>query len=163
MTDDAHDKDARYTSSELTYKILYEFERRLDDKFKEARNQNREDTENAVARALVPIHGGLLTINSRMKNGEDKFKEQGERMDDHSKRIDRKKDEDDTREIRRKEDDKKSSGGWISVDKIPTILVALGTLISTVMASVALMRTPSQPDQQASINSHSIPAASGKP
>lgn len=40
------------------------------------------------------------------------------------------------------DEDEKPKGGWIGVDKIPSILMALGSLIAVVISSVALMKTP---------------------
>ena len=39
----------------------------------------------------------------------------------------------------------KPEGGWISADKIPAIITALGSLIAVVISSVALMKSPAQP------------------
>ena len=36
-------------------------------------------------------------------------------------------------------------GGWIPADKLPVIIASIGTLIASVIASVALMRNPTAP------------------
>lgn len=33
-------------------------------------------------------------------------------------------------------------GGWISADRLPALLAALGTLIAVILSSIALMRSP---------------------
>lgn len=35
-------------------------------------------------------------------------------------------------------------GGWISADKLPALLAALGTLIAVILSSIALMRSPAE-------------------
>ena len=36
----------------------------------------------------------------------------------------------------------RSEGGWISADRLPSLIAALGTLIAVVLSSIALMRSP---------------------
>lgn len=45
-------------------------------------------------------------------------------------------------------------GGWISVDRIPGILTAVGSLIAAIMAAIALMRSPSSHVSQAPTEQH---------
>ncbi len=46
----------------------------------------------------------------------------------------------------------KPEGGWVSADKIPAIITAIGSLIAVVISSVALMKAPAQPVTTASTN-----------
>lgn len=42
-------------------------------------------------------------------------------------------------------DDDKPRGGWISADKLPAIITAIGSIIAVVVSSIALMKAPAQP------------------
>ncbi len=37
------------------------------------------------------------------------------------------------------------TGGWISADKLPAIIAAIGSVVATILASVALMKQPAAP------------------
>lgn len=38
--------------------------------------------------------------------------------------------------------EERHKGGWISVDKLPAIIVAIGSLVAVVISSIALIKTP---------------------
>jgi hypothetical protein len=65
------------------FQLLYEVERRLDEKFHESRSQTKED----IGNALSPILLRLETIDSRLQRGEDRFSKQEERLNEHSDTI----------------------------------------------------------------------------
>lgn len=71
-----------------SYQLLYEFERRLDDKMREARDQTKEDIKTAVTLAVAPIFPRLDNIDQRLDEGNKKFAAQDTRASDHSERID---------------------------------------------------------------------------
>lgn len=68
----------------MFFQLLYEIDRRLDERFKEAREQNKED----MKAALVPVSMRLDGIDKRLDEGKQEFKALWERGDDHSGRID---------------------------------------------------------------------------
>jgi hypothetical protein len=79
------------TSGEIDarmYKLMYELDRRLDDKFREARIQNKEDIKVATELAISPVYGRLDNIDRRLDEGNKKFDDQDSRASDHSDRID---------------------------------------------------------------------------
>jgi hypothetical protein len=69
------------------YKLLFELDRRLDEKFKDARIQNKEDIKAATELAIAPIYGRLDNIDSRLNEGNRRFTEQDARADEHSDKI----------------------------------------------------------------------------
>lgn len=40
--------------------------------------------------------------------------------------------------------DDKPSGGWISADKLPALIAAIGSVIAVILSSVAMMRAPAE-------------------
>jgi hypothetical protein len=70
-----------------SYQLLYEFERRLDDKMREARDQTKEDIKAAITVAVAPIFPRLDNIDQRLDEGNQKFAAQDARASDHSDRI----------------------------------------------------------------------------
>ncbi len=72
------------------YQVLYEMERRLEEKFKDARTQAQDD----IKAALAPVFPRLDTIDSsieelkkRIAEGTEEFHDNKRRFDDHSDRI----------------------------------------------------------------------------
>jgi hypothetical protein len=79
------------TSGEIDarmYKMMFEFDRRLEDKFKEARSQNKEDIKTAIELAISPVFHRLDNIDGRFDAGNKRFVEQDARATEHSDRID---------------------------------------------------------------------------
>ena len=171
---DQHPPQGSNSSAELdarTYKMLWEFDRRLDEKFKEARAQNKEDIKTAIEIAVNPIIPRLDNIDSRLENGEKRFNQDDKRLSDHSERID------DVKKLlasegisidgpRRKQEattaiHKKPEVGWISAASLPAIIAAIGSVVATILASVAMMRNPQLPPQQ--VVSTPTPAIQGNP
>lgn len=71
-----------------SYQLLYEFERRLDEKMRESRAQTKEDIETAVKVGLAPVFPRLDNIDKRLDEGNDRFAAQDQRAKEHSDRID---------------------------------------------------------------------------
>lgn len=69
------------------YQLLYEFERRLADKFDEFRTQNKSDTEAAITAAVAPIKVSLDNVTTRLDDAMTKLGEQATRLQDHTNRI----------------------------------------------------------------------------
>ena len=65
------------------YRILYELERRLNEKFSEARAQAKED----IASAIAPLYPRLEAIEERLSEGSQHFQEHENRLGDHSDHI----------------------------------------------------------------------------
>jgi chromosome segregation ATPase len=151
------------------YQLLLEFERRLEEKFTQARQQNKEDTQAALIVALQPVNSRLDKIDSRMEAGDHKFTALERRFDDHSDRIqnvnDFAKDHkaecpmrhrgDETTKMVSK-DKMEASGGWISAKQLPAIITAIGSLVAVVVSSVALLKAPTTPTPLAT---HAAPTA----
>lgn len=79
------------TSGEIDarmYKMMFEFHQKLDDKFREARGQNKEDIKTAIELAISPVFHRLDNIDSRFDEGNKRFVQQDVRATDHSDRID---------------------------------------------------------------------------
>jgi hypothetical protein len=70
-----------------SFQLLYEFERRLDEKLTEARRQTREDTQSAVTLAVSPILPRLDAIEKRMDEGNRRFEGPDARLEGHSDKI----------------------------------------------------------------------------
>lgn len=105
------------------FQLLYEFERRMGDLFKDARVQNKED----IANALLPVNAKLDAMGTRLANGDARFERHEGRLDDHSDRLAKPQTgSNDTAALT-----KKSKGGWISVDKLQALIVGI---ISAVIA-----------------------------
>lgn len=145
------------------YKVLFEFEQRMTSQFEKARIQNKEDTqlivEVAVSRGVQPVMAEIAVIKQQLQEGNRRF-------DDQSSRITKAKDlalqaasdaltakteaamklqtvlDDDD------EEKGKPKGGWISADKLPALIIAIGTLVSILMSSIAMMRNPQQAPTQ---------------
>lgn len=106
------------------YKFMLDMDARLDIKFKDARDQNREDFNNMLKAEVLPV---LREMNKRLEQGDTRFTEHGERLDDHSDRLSKpQEDSGDTAALT-----KKSKGGWVSVDRLQTLVVGI---ISAVVA-----------------------------
>lgn len=149
------------------YQLLYEFERRLDEKLSAFREQTRDDTERIVSAAVAPLTIKLAQfeagVNARMTEGERRFGEHERRMDDHSERIDVRP----SRALTAVDDPAEGAtpasngGGYIRVDRVPTILFALATLASTIFAGIAMWRsggtTPPTPPSQPTANQPATP------
>jgi len=154
-------------------RLLLDFEKRLDDKLIQFRVQSKEDVSQMMALTVLPLKNQLDTITDRLERGDTSFKESKERQDDHSERIAiavataneakqaasqaaavcqnvrsscqtrssnaliKKGEEDD--------EDKKPSAGWISAAQLPSIITAIGALLTTVLSAVILTRTPAEP------------------
>lgn len=143
------------------YQLLYEFERRLDDKLTAFREQASQDTERIVSAAVAPLTIKIAQfeamVTARMSEGERRFGDHDRRFKDHSDRIDAKSTP--SRALVAVEAGAPdpaataAGGGWIRVDRIPTIFFALATLASTIFAGIAMWRSggavppapPSQP------------------
>jgi hypothetical protein len=172
------------------FKVLYELELRLGSKFEQARQQNKEDTQQivelAVNRAVQPLLVEIQGVKEQVKEGNRRLDDGNKRFDDQSSRITRAtaiasqaKDEiaaarlqmaASTTEHQFAPQDPnvppadKSSGGWISVKEIAPIITAIGSLIAVLMASFAVYRTPSAPaDPPASVTSPSPRVAPTQP
>lgn len=117
------------------YKFMLDMDARLDTKFREAREQNKEDITNTLKADVLPL---LREMSKRLEQGDTRFEKQDERLDEHSDRLNKKRDggEEPTALT-------KKSGGWIPADKLPAIIMALGTLVATILSAIALMRSPS--------------------
>lgn len=139
------------------FKVLYELEVRLDAKFKEARQQNKEDTqvivELAVNRAVQPLAENMRAFGIRLEEGNRRFDEQSSRITKVKDLAVQAVSDAMTAKTEAKlqlvdaEGEKKPKEGWISASTLVAFLPALGSLIATVLASVALLRTPAQPSQ----------------
>jgi hypothetical protein len=171
---DRSDNNGANSSAEFDarmYKLMFEFDRRLDEKFKEARMQNKEDIKTAIEIAVTPIYPRLDNIDSRMEKGEKQFEKEEKRLSEHSERIDdvnallaaeglgpngrkaHSKSQESTTAVH-----KKPEGGWISADKLPAIIAAVGSVVAVVISSVAMLRAPN-PQQQASPQAAHAPAS----
>jgi cytochrome c-type biogenesis protein CcmH/NrfG len=72
------------------YQLLYEMERRLDEKFHELRDQSKEDIKAALAPIFVrldTIDGSVEEVRKRLAEGSQQFRDHVARLDDHSDRI----------------------------------------------------------------------------
>lgn len=132
------------------FRTLYEFELRLGEKLEKLRTQTKEDMGVAIALNLAPMINRLDRIDARLESGEEKFERQEKRLDEHSDVIEKTsalyKERDRLRgattAVQKAQSDKPSTGGWISVDKIPMILTAMAALVSGIIGSIALLRAP---------------------
>ncbi len=112
---------------------------------------------------MAPMINRLDRIDARLESGEEKFERQEKRLDEHSDVIEKTsalyKERDrlrgTTTAVQKAQSDKPSTGGWISVDKIPMILTAMAALVSGIIGSIALLRTP-QPASQAQVASPTV-------
>lgn len=138
------------------YQVLYEVEIRMTEKMADMRGQIKGDMVTAITLALAPI-------DARLQEGTRIFQEQASRLDAHSDFIDdvrplieKLKSRKETSAIERKAD----TSGWISVDKLPAIITAIGSLIAVVISSVALLGRPVQaPPTQSSQPTTTTPAS----
>jgi hypothetical protein len=59
-----------------------------------------------------------------------------------------------------REETHESSGGWISAERIPAIIMAFGSLVAVIISSIALLRNPAQvPPQMANLSPTAASAA----
>lgn len=127
------------------YQLLYEFERRLDDKLSAFRDQTSQDTERIVSAAVAPLTIKLAQfeagVNARMSEGERRFGDHEHRFKDHSDRIDARPSRALAAVNAPAAEPTPAGGGWIRVDRIPTILLALATVASTIFAGIAMWRS----------------------
>ena len=134
------------------FQLLLEFNERLDEKLKERREEIKED----FRVALIQVFHRLDRLDERLADGAKRFESQEARMDDHSEKItNAMKLVDEYRARQRSSEQQKGTpknveGGWISVDRIPAILTALGILLSSVLSTIALLRSPGVTPQVAS-------------
>lgn len=160
---DRSDNSGSNSSAEFDarmYKLMFEFDRRLDEKFKEARAQNKEDIKTAIEIAVNPIIPRLDNIDNRLEKGEKQFEKEEKRLSEHSERIDdvnallaaegfgpngrkpHNKSQEGTTAVH-----KKPEGGWISADKLPSIIAAVGSVVALIISSIAMLRNPQQAQQ----------------
>lgn len=66
------------------YQVLYELERRLDEKFTQSRQQNKEDIDSAIK----PVYTQLDVIKDQLSSGRAEFDRVNERLGEHSDNID---------------------------------------------------------------------------
>lgn len=137
------------------YKVLYDLELRLDNKFR----QSKEDISATLRNMLEPVHAKLSTIDSSLIAGTKTFEEHNRQLSDN---------EQDIQELKMVIRDKKDAdlsgarsakkGGWVAIDKvnIPSLLQGIGILIATVLSAIALLRNPKTPSPEPA-----LPPASG--
>lgn len=151
------------------YKVLLDLEIRLDSKFEKSRQQNKEDTQNivelAVSRSIQPVLSEISGINAQLREGNKRFDEQSNRIKRANDVAVQAASDALVAKTERSlplqaAEDEKPKEGWISASTLVAFLPALGSLIATVLASVALMRSPAQPDPQAT---PATPATSAAP
>lgn len=126
------------------YKFMLDMDARLDAKFKDARDQNREDFNNMLKAEVLPV---LREMNKRLEQGDTRFTEDRERLDDHSDRFAKQSSAGSASTALTK----KSKGSLISVDKLQTLVVGIisavvAGAVSIIIAMKAIpTTTPAQP------------------
>jgi hypothetical protein len=141
------------------FKVLYELKLQLDTQFKEARQQNKEDTQQivelAVSRAVHPVMSEIQGIKQQLQEGNRRFDEQSSKITKATSLATQAASDALVAKTERAlplqtVEEAKPKEGWISASTLVALLPALGSLIATILASIALMRAPAQSDQQAS-------------
>lgn len=139
-------------------RLLLDFERRLDEKLGAFRMQFKEDTSSAITMSIQPLKAQIDTVTDRLARGDSAFvsvtgmiSEDRRRLDEHSDRIaliaKSGSNGFSTPSAALEKKDAGEDGGYIKVANIPMLLQALGALITTIMATVILIKSPAQKEQ----------------
>jgi hypothetical protein len=168
------DLDAR------SLELLLAYEHRLEEKLLQIRAYTKEDIQTAMTINIQPVNGKLDMVTARLQRGDERFsemesmiREERERAANQSERINQilvkcrghevstaleKSKQAETRRVDR------GSSGWISVDKLPAIITAIGSLVAVVVSSIALTRSPNvTPTTAATPPTPAVRAATGAP